>query len=63
VHGPWGFQVPHLHKVAHVLAPGTERLVSYHLVTDGKAVVRFPGEEDILLQKSKVDQPHKSRGS
>jgi uncharacterized protein YjlB len=44
---PWGFQVPHLHKVAHVLAPGTERLVSYHLVTDGKAVVRFPGEEDI----------------
>ena len=44
---PWGFQVPHLRKVAHVLAPGTERLVSYHLVTDGKAVVRFPGEEDI----------------
>lgn len=30
-----------------MLAPGTERLVSYHLVTDGKAVVRFPGEEDI----------------
>jgi hypothetical protein len=44
---PWGFQVPPLDKVAHVLAPGTERLVSYHLVTDGKAVVRFPGEEDI----------------
>ena len=46
---PWGFQVPHLQKVAHVLAPGTERLVSYHLVTDGKAVVRFPGEEDIAV--------------
>ena len=44
---PWGFRVPHLENVAHVLAPGTERLVSYHLVTDGKAVVRFPGEEDI----------------
>ena len=44
---PWGFRVPHLRSVAHVLAPGTERLVSYHLVTDGKAVVRFPGEEDI----------------
>ena len=44
---PWGFQVPAVHKVAHVLAPGTERLVSYHLVTDGKAVVSFPGEEDI----------------
>jgi AraC-like DNA-binding protein len=38
---PWGFQVPHLRDVAHVLAPGTERLISYHLVTEGKAVVRF----------------------
>ena len=46
---PWGFQVPHVQKVAHVLAPGTERLVSYHLVTDGEAVVRFPGEEDIAV--------------
>ena len=27
--------------VAHVLAPGTERLVSYHLVTEGEAIVRF----------------------
>jgi Cupin len=46
---PWGFRVPHLQNVAHVLAPGTERLVSYHLVTDGKAVVCFPGEEDIAV--------------
>ena len=44
---PWGFRVPPLEDVAHVLAPGTERLVSYHLVTHGKAVVCFPGEEDI----------------
>ena len=44
---PWGFRVPLLEDVAHVLAPGTERLVSYHLVTHGKAVVCFPGEEDI----------------
>ncbi|MEH2547927.1 hypothetical protein V1283_004572 [Bradyrhizobium sp. AZCC 2262] len=40
---PWGFRVPSLEDVAHVLAPGTERLVSYHLVTHGKAVVCFPG--------------------
>jgi AraC-like DNA-binding protein len=46
---PWGFSVPRLQEVAHVLAPGTERLVSYHLVTDGKAVVSFPGEEDIAV--------------
>ena len=47
---PWGFAVPHLRKVAHMLAPGTERLVSYHLVTDGKAIVRFQGGEgDIAI--------------
>ena len=39
---PWGFRVPHVCDVAHVLAPGTERLVSYHLVTEGKAIVGFP---------------------
>jgi AraC-like DNA-binding protein len=38
---PWGFRVPQLQSVAHVLAPGTERLVSYHLVTEGTAIVRF----------------------
>ena len=29
---PWGFSVPRLRevRVAHVLAPGTERLVRYH---------------------------------
>jgi AraC-like DNA-binding protein len=47
---PWGFAVPHLRTVAHMLAPGTERLVSYHLVTDGEAIVQFEGyEEDITL--------------
>jgi len=58
---PWGFQVPHLQEVAHVLAPGTERLVSYHLVTDGKAVVSFPGEEDIAVAAGFCDQSHFSR--
>jgi AraC-like DNA-binding protein len=39
---PWGFKVPRGRDVAHLLAPGTERLVSYHLVTEGKAIVCFP---------------------
>jgi len=34
---PWGFAEPPARDVAHVLAPGTERLVIYHLITDGKA--------------------------
>ncbi|WP_028348968.1 AraC family transcriptional regulator [Bradyrhizobium murdochi] len=46
---PWGFRVPHLQNVAHLLAPGTERLISYHLVTQGKAVVCFADEENIAV--------------
>ena len=42
MHGALGISVPHVKDVAHVLAPGTERLVSYHLVTEGKAIVAFP---------------------
>jgi AraC-like DNA-binding protein len=38
---PWGFKVPSLSTAAHVLAPGTERLVSYHLMTEGEAIVRI----------------------
>jgi AraC-like DNA-binding protein len=38
---PWGFAVPQMQHAAHVLAPGTERLVGYHLVTEGRGDVRF----------------------
>ena len=51
---PWGFSVPHLHDVAHVLAPGTERLVSYHLVTEGEAIVQFGEQEPIPVRAGEV---------
>jgi AraC-like DNA-binding protein len=51
---PWGFAVPHLNDVAHVLAPGTERLVSYHLVTEGEAIVQFGAEEPIPVKAGEV---------
>ena len=38
---PWGFKVPAVNDVAHILAPGTERLVPYHLVAEGSAVFRL----------------------
>ncbi|MCC6981649.1 MAG: AraC family transcriptional regulator [Bauldia sp.] len=41
---PWGFRVPAVCEVAHLLAPGTERIVGYHLITEGKAIVRFRDE-------------------
>jgi AraC-like DNA-binding protein len=46
---PWGFAVPHIQDVAHVLAPGTETLVGYHLLTEGSAVVRLQGEAQVAL--------------
>lgn len=51
---PWGFAVPRLQDVAHVLAPGTERLVPYHLVAGGRAVVRFEGVPEIRLEPGDV---------
>ncbi len=46
---PWGFSVPSLKRVAHVLSPGTERLVNYHLLTEGQAIVRMEGADDVPL--------------
>jgi hypothetical protein len=44
---PWGFAVPAMAQAAHLLAPGTERLVAYHLVTEGKALVAFEDAADV----------------
>jgi hypothetical protein len=46
---PWGFAVPAMENVAHVLAPGTERIVGYHLVTEGKAIVEPEGSEGVQI--------------
>jgi len=60
---PWGFKVPPLLSVAHVLAPGTERLVAYHLVTEGKAVVRSDGVPDVCIVAGDiVIDPHGDTG-
>jgi Cupin len=46
---PWGFAAPPAQKIAPVLAPGTERLVIYHLVTKGEALARIEGAADVWL--------------
>jgi AraC-like DNA-binding protein len=51
---PWGFSVPHMAKVTHLLAPGTEHLVGYHLVTEGKALVGLPGAPDIAISAGDI---------
>jgi AraC-like DNA-binding protein len=51
---PWGFAAPRMGKVAHYLAPGTERLVGYHLVMEGKAVVRFDGMPEFTVNAGDI---------
>jgi len=55
---PWGFSVPALRGVAHMLAPGTERLVPYHLVTEGQALVKFEGFSLLLEAGDVIIIPH-----
>jgi AraC-like DNA-binding protein len=47
---PWGFAVPSVAQVQHVLSPGTERLVNYNLMTEGRAVARFSDGTEVTLQ-------------
>lgn len=46
---PWGFAVPPMEQAAPVLSPGTERLVGYHLVAEGQAIVRLGDEAEIPI--------------
>jgi AraC-like DNA-binding protein len=60
---PWAFAVPAVSEVAHLLAPGTGRIVNYHVVTDGRATVRVPGMGDLHARAGDVvvlpnDSPH-----
>ena len=51
---PWGFAVPSLQQVAHMLAPDVERLVPYHLVTEGRALVTFEDGIHVELEAGDV---------
>jgi AraC-like DNA-binding protein len=44
---PWGFAVPAMERMAPLLSPGTECVVSYHLVTEGRATIKFSGAESL----------------
>ena len=46
---PWGFASPPARELAPVLAPGTEHLVIYHLLTEGNAIAQIHGEGDLPL--------------
>jgi AraC-like DNA-binding protein len=51
---PWGFAIPPLREYAHLLAPGTERIVGYHLFTDGDASARFGCGQEVPVTAGDV---------
>jgi AraC-like DNA-binding protein len=51
---PWGFQAPPAGDASALLAPGTEHLVPFHLVTEGKATVRVAGCEPVHLEAGEI---------
>ena len=51
---PWGFAIPPLHDYAHLLAPDTERVLSYHLMTQGTATVRFGDGHEVPVAAGDV---------
>src|SRR5688500_3986685 len=46
---PWRFATPSQARISPVLAPGTEHLVLFHLVTDGEASARTADRDDVTL--------------
>jgi AraC-like DNA-binding protein len=46
---PWRFATPAQRQVAPVVAPGTEHLVLFHLVSEGEASARTTGHDDLAL--------------
>jgi hypothetical protein len=56
---PWGFASRPASEVAPILAPGKGHVVIFHLVTEGRAVVRVEGEPDLHLEAGDiVIMPH-----
>jgi AraC-like DNA-binding protein len=51
---PWGFISPPADEIAPIVAPGVERLVTYHLVVDGQAQVRLQGSPDLAVSGGEI---------
>jgi AraC-like DNA-binding protein len=46
---PWRFATPAQDEVAPIVSPESERLVLFHLITDGDATARTAGHDDVVL--------------
>jgi AraC-like DNA-binding protein len=51
---PWCYASPHADAAAPLLEPGAERVVIYHLITEGECFVEMDGQAPLLLRAGDV---------
>jgi AraC-like DNA-binding protein len=51
---PWGFASPPASEGARLLAPSAEHLILFHLLVEGTASARLPGEPSVALEAGDI---------
>ena len=51
---PWGFAAPPASASAPLIAPSAEHMILFHLVVDGEASARIPGQARVPLKAGDV---------
>ena len=51
---PWSVQAASARALAHIVAPGAEHVIMYHLLTEGRASVRLESGECVRLQAGDI---------
>ncbi len=51
---PWGFASPPASASARLLAPSAEHLILFHLLVEGKATARIPGQGSVALEAGDI---------
>jgi AraC-like DNA-binding protein len=51
---PWGFSSPPASAGARLVAPSAEHLILFHLLVEGKATARIPGQGSVALEAGDI---------
>jgi hypothetical protein len=51
---PWGFASPPASAGAHLVAPSAEHLILFHLLVEGAASARIPGQSGVALEEGDI---------
>jgi AraC-like DNA-binding protein len=51
---PWGFAAPPASMAARLIAPSAEHMILFHLLVEGEATVRIPGQRGVALEAGDI---------